>query len=133
MNGNLIAQTAEEVTDVVGAGTESVFGTIKPPAGVEKYNAAGGIGILAFLSQVIQLVFVVAGLWVMYNVISAGFTYLTSQGDSKAHEKVKNQITYSLIGLIIIVSSFGFAALIGQIFFGNPSFILNPTLQGPAA
>lgn len=113
-----------------------VFGTIKAPQGVEKYNelaSAGGgsIGLLIFLSRIIQFVFVIGGIIVIYNFISAGFIYLTSEGDSKAHEKVKNQLTYSVIGLIILLLSFAFASLLGALFFENPNFFLQPNITGP--
>jgi hypothetical protein len=112
-----------------------VFGTIEAPQGVAEYNAPlgeDGIGIFIFMTRFIQLMFVFGGLWVVYNIISAGFIYLGAEGDSKAHTKVKDQITMSVIGLLIIVTSYGFASLIGLIFFNNPNFILEPTIQGPA-
>lgn len=114
------------------ADSSAVFGTINPPQGVQEYNnLAGGIGILIFLSRIVQFIFIIGGLVVIYNFISAGFVYLTSEGDSKSHEKVKNQVTYSVIGLVMLVLSFGFAALLGTLFFGEPDFFLKPTIQGP--
>jgi hypothetical protein len=114
------------------ADSSDVFGTINVPQGVAEYNtAAGGIGILLFVSRIVQLIFIVGGIIVVYNFISAGFVYLTSEGDSKAHEKVKNQVTYSVIGLVMLVLSFGFASLLGTLFFGDPTFFLNPVIQGP--
>ena len=112
-----------------------IFGTIDAPQGVIDYNnTAGGadaIGIFIFTTRIIQLIFVLAGIWVVWNVIGAGFIYLGSEGDSKAHGKVRDQLTMSFIGLLIIVASYGFASLIGLLFFGDPSFILNPVIQGP--
>jgi hypothetical protein len=117
------------------SGEENPFGSITAPAGVKEYNdlagGVGSIGILVFITRIIQLTFVLAGIWVVWNVISAGFIYLGSEGDPKAHSKVKDQITMSVIGLLIIVSAYGFASLIGLIFFGEASFILNPVIQGP--
>lgn len=115
------------------ADSSDIFGTINAPQGVAEYNTAagGGIGLLIFLSRIVQFVFIIGGLVVVYNFISAGFVYLTSEGDSKAHEKVKNQVTYSVIGLVMLVLSFGFASLLGALFFGDPTFFLNPTIQGP--
>lgn len=114
---------------------KKIFGEIFAPQGVKQYNidAGGGdaIGILIFMTRFIQLIFVIAGIWVTYNVISAGFIYLGSEGDPKAHSKVRDQITMSVIGLLIIVTSYGFASLIGLIFFNNPNFILDPVIQGP--
>lgn len=115
------------------AAADSIFGTIEAPQGVAEYNqaAGGGIGLLIFMSRIVQFIFVIGGIIVVYNFISAGFVYLTSEGDAKAHEKVKNQVTYSVIGLVMLVLSFGFASLLGALFFGNPTFFLNPTIQGP--
>lgn len=114
------------------AAAGDIFGEVTVPQGVAEYNtAAGGIGLLIFISRIVQLVFVVGGLVVVYNFISAGFIYLTSEGDSKAHEKVKNQVTYSVIGLVMLVLSFGFAGLLGALFFQDATFFLDPTIQGP--
>lgn len=115
------------------AAADSIFGTIEAPQGVAEYNqaAGGGIGLLIFMSRIVQFIFVIGGIIVVYNFISAGFVYLTSEGDAKAHEKVKNQVTYSVIGLVMLVLSFGFASLLGALFFGSPTFFLNPTIQGP--
>jgi hypothetical protein len=52
-------------------------------------------------------------------------------GDSKALSAAWDRIWQSFIGLIVIVASFALAALMGQLLFGNPQFILNPTLYVP--
>jgi len=60
--------------------TDEIFGTISPPAGVEKYDAASGeqIGLILFLSNIIKIGTIVAGVWVMVNFILAGWTYITA-------------------------------------------------------
>jgi hypothetical protein len=137
--GNLIAQR-EDLIDAGGGGGSGgsafndTFGAIEAPQGVEEYNTLagdGGIGILVFLSRFIQLIFVLAGIWVMFNFIIAGFIYMSAEGDAAATGKVKNKITMSVIGLVIIVSSYAIASVLGLIFFGDPNFILNPTISGP--
>lgn len=120
------AQTSEEA--------EAAFGTIDAPPGVEQYNlaaGAGGIGLIIFLSMVIRIVTIVAGLYVFLNLITAGYDYI-SAGDSKAHQAVKDKISMSIIGLVIIVLSYVIIALISYILFGDPSYILSPTIMGPA-
>lgn len=118
-----------------GAGTsEDIFGTIDAPAGVAKYDAAseGGIGLITFVSTLIRIATVVAGVWVMFNFILAGWIYITSNGDAKANSDVVNRVTYSVIGLVIIVASYTLAALVGLLLFGDASYILNPTFTGVA-
>lgn len=119
------------VVQANGEVNENVFGTINAPAGVQRYNtAAGGIGIVTFLSTLLRVSTVIAGIWVMINFIMAGWLYITSAGDTKAHTDASGKMTYSAIGLAIIIGSYTIAALIGLIFFGNPEFIINPTFEG---
>lgn len=108
------------------------FGTITPPTGVQKYDAkAGGLGLLAFISNLVVVATVFAGLWVFLNFILAGYTYITAQGDSGAHQKVRDKITMSVIGLIIIIVANLMMALLGLLFAGDASYFINPVIKGP--
>jgi hypothetical protein len=118
------------------------FGNIAEPPGVRELNQqvwlagggenyAGSIGIFLFISRLLQLFTVVAGLILFFNFIISGYTYLTSEGSPKAHEQVRNRITYSVIGIILIVCAYTITALLSLIFFGDATFILNPKLEGP--
>lgn len=108
----------------------SITGNVEPPQGVAEYNAAGGIGILRFGSQIIFILNIIAGLFAMYNFLIAGLTYITTAGDSGAHNKVKDKLTYTFVGLALIVSTYTVGGLIGLIFYGDAGFLLNPQLQG---
>jgi len=108
----------------------SVFGSIKPPQGVDKYGDLQSGGLLQFASNGIRLATTVAGVWVMLNFILAGWKYITSSGDSKAHTEASQMMTNSVIGLAVIVGSYTLAAIVGLVFFGDATFILNPKLQG---
>lgn len=123
---NLIAQ----------ANPEEVFGQVVPPAGVGAFDAAAGggdaIGLLVFFSTAIRIFTIVAGLFVMLNFFLAGYEYITA-ADSKAHQKVRERLTNSVIGLVIIVSAYTIIALISLIFFGNAGYIINPVISGPTA
>jgi hypothetical protein len=78
----------------------------------------------------IKLITVVAGIWAFLNLIMAGFRYITASNDVKAVETAWQSISMSLIGLIIIVSSFTITAVISYIIFGDATYILNPQLTG---
>ena len=88
-------------------------------------------GIIPFFTNIIRLVFVVAGIYAFINFILAGFQYMNAAGDSKALTAAWDKIWQSFLGLIVIVASFALAALMGQLLFGNPQFILNPVIYGP--
>lgn len=130
--GGSVGGSGGTTTGTAGSG-EDVFGTIDAPVGVAKYNAAAGengIGLITFISTIIRIATIVAGVWVMFNFILAGWTYITSNGDSKANSDVVNKITYSVIGLVIIVASYTLAALVGLVLFGDAGYILNPSFTG---
>lgn len=111
------------------------FGSIDKPPGVAKFDTGedGGIGVLNFFSALLQVATVIAGLYVLLNFILAGYEYITSQGDTGAHAKVRQNITNSVIGLVIIAISYMLVALLGLILFGSADYFLNPDLTFSAA
>lgn len=109
------------------------IGTIAVPPGVDKYQAVANaqgvnIGLILFLSNMVQLFGIVMGLYAAFNIILAGLHFINNSGDASAYDKVKNQITQSVIGLILIVATYTIAGLIGLIFFGDAAFILKPKI-----
>jgi hypothetical protein len=112
-----------------------VVGTIPVPPGTEAYNSAAGaagapegFALLFFISTVIKVITVVAGVWVIFNVVRAGYLYLTESGKSSASEKVRNMLTMSLLGLLLIITAYSVAGIIGLLIFGDAGYIINPTL-----
>jgi hypothetical protein len=106
-----------------------IVGTIAPPPTAYKSLAQGGL--ILFLTNILRLVFVVAGIYAFINFILAGFQYMSAAGDAKALAAAWNRIWNSLLGLILVVGSFALAALFSQLIFGKADFILNPTIYGP--
>lgn len=113
---------------------DDIIGTIEAPAGVAAFDAASGgqIGLFLFISRMITLATIVAGIWILFNFILAGYTYISAQGNTKANEEVKNKLTYSVVGLVLIVVSYIAVGMLGLIFFGRADFFLNPDICGPA-
>jgi hypothetical protein len=109
-----------------------VFGNVTPPPGVAAYDAqAGGIGLVLFASNLIRLGTIIAGIWVFFNFITAGYEYITAAGDTGSHKKVQEKLTMSVMGLVIIVMAYTVAGVLGLIIFGDASYILNPKICGP--
>ena len=109
--------------------TTPFFGTVSPPP-----TGYGGVfsGLVPFLNNILRLVFVIAGLFAFFNLIIAGFGFMSAGGDPKGIEKAWSKIWQSLIGLLIIVGSFLLAAIFGQLLFGSPTAILQPVIWGPS-
>lgn len=111
----------------------SIVGTVEnplPPA-YRGVTAAQGGGLILFLTNILRLVFVVAGIFVFVNLILAGFQFMGAGGDAKAVEKAWGKIWQSLLGLILVVGSFALAALFGYLLFGDAGYILSPKIYGP--
>lgn len=108
---------------------KDAIGTVEPPPGTRDYIAKYGAGnqLLPFISTLLTVAAVFAGLWVMVNIFLAGYTSLTSNGDAAAMTKVRTSITNSVIGLLLIVLSYALAAIAGTIFFGDPTLFIKPT------
>ena len=136
--------TSDSIVITVGKSAQpncnsSSIGGVEAPGAVRTLNLAAGaqsssegnnIGIIIFISNLIRLFAIVAGIWAMFNLIMGGYTFITSMSDAGAMAKVQNSITMTVIGLAIIAAAYIIAAIIGALLFGDPNFILNPQLQG---
>lgn len=82
-----------------------------------------------FITPIIILLIALAGIWALIQFVLGGFGYITAAGDPKKVQEAQSKLMHSIIGLVIIAASFVLAALIGAIFFGSATFILNPTIK----
>ena len=115
------------------AAANDAIGTIDKPDAIKNIDAKGGIsgeeiGILFFGSQIITYITIIAGIWTLANLFLAGFLYISSSGNSQVHTQVRDKITMSVMGLVLIVTVYAVGAIIGTVFFGNSQYLLNPTL-----
>lgn len=85
-------------------------------------------GLIAFGNTLLRLLFIAGGVWGLLNIVLAGFGFLSAGGDPKNITKAWSKMWQSLIGLMIIVSSFALAAIVGIVVFKDPSAILVPKL-----
>lgn len=102
-----------------------LFGTIENPT---KYASDQGSGLFDFLSNVLKFIGVAAGIFLILQLIFAGYQYINANGDIKKTEQAWNQIWQSLLGLIIVSAAFIIAGLVGRLTGIN---ILSPTIYGP--
>jgi len=120
------------IENIFAQDATSIVGTVKNPLPTPYQGITGSPGgLILFFTNILRLVFVVAGLFAFINLILAGFQFMGAGGDSKAIEKAFGKIWQSLLGLVIVVGSFALAALFGYLLFGDAGFILNPKFYGP--
>ena len=115
---------------------DNIFGGITPPAAIQKFVVPNkGVGhpggLIILFNNILRLLIVVAGIYALLNFILAGYAFMSAGGDPKLIDKAWAKIWQSLVGLLIIAISFALTALIGQLLFGSPTAILNPTIYGP--
>lgn len=76
----------------------------------------GKITLGSIISTLIPFIFVVAGISLLIVIMSAGFTLLTSGGDTKKMEKGKQQLTSGIIGFVIIFAAYWIVQIMGLAF-----------------
>lgn len=133
-NNTLIAQAGGPmIGPALPPDSSPVFGEITPPDAVSRYGVIGGSGggPVAFVSNLISLVVLVAGIWTLFNVLLAGFTLVTADGDSKKIGEMGSKITNTFLGLLVMLAAPLLTALIGLFFFGSATYFLQPTIFGP--
>ena len=110
-----------------------IFGGVTPPytapAGGTAYSGEVG-GMILFFTNILRLIFLIAGLFSLVKIVIAGIGFISAGGEPKKIEQAWANIWQSIVGLLIIVSSFVIAGIIGQLFFGNSMYILQPILYG---
>lgn len=79
-----------------------------------------------FLSAIIRFFIILGGLFTLWQFLSGGLLYITSGGDKTKVSEASNKITMSIVGLVIMASSFVIIAIISRILFGSFTTILIP-------
>ena len=77
---------------------QSIFALVIPNIPTVSANTVlqNGLNIFYFIIGAVSIIM----------IIVAGFTYVTSGGDSAAVTKAKNTILYSVIGLVVAILAF---------------------------
>lgn len=106
--------------------------TIKQP--VKSYGSVeSSMGISAFISNIITIIFAAAGLFAFFNLMIAGFSYISAGGDEKKILAATQSINMSLIGLVVMVAAAAITGIVSYLLFGSATAILSPSISGPGS
>lgn len=108
----------------------STFGSIDSP--ITAYGSVES-GLPTFITNVITIIFAVAGLFAFFNLMIAGFSYISAAGDTKKIESALYSINMSLIGLAIMVAAAAVTGIVSYLLFGSATAILSPNIVGPGS
>jgi len=79
----------------------------------------GTIPTLAYLEclfgRVANVFLGLGGIALFVMLLSGGFKYITSSGDPKSLEAAKKVITFAIVGIVLVASSYLFLVIIGTI------------------
>jgi len=89
----------------------------------------GLTNIISVISKVIGILTIVASIWFMFQILFAGYEWITAGGDAKKLGEARDQIVHAFVGLVIVVGAWSLTAVTGQ-FFGyntliSPSVFIN--------
>jgi hypothetical protein len=99
-----------------------------PIPGNRYFQQPEGQGLFLFISNLFKAAAVIGGIFVIIQFFQAGFMYITAEGDAKKTAAAWQKIWQSVLGLVIIASSF---ILIGLVERFTGLQILNFNLYGP--
>lgn len=68
--------------------------------------------IFTFINGIITAIFGILGLVFLFLTLYAGWLWMTAQGDSKKVTKAKDILSQAVIGLIIVVLSYGISYMV---------------------
>lgn len=93
--------------------------TLKIPSGDDSQIIEGPLvgfdSLGTVITKAIPYIFAFAGFALLLMLVRAGYTFLTSAGDAKKLESGKQQITYALVGFLVIFASFWIVQVVGTI------------------
>ncbi|MCL5784437.1 MAG: pilin [Patescibacteria group bacterium] len=94
--------------------TSQTLGRIVPPPQVLNLGF-GNAGISQVLTNVIQIIYIAAGIVFIFMVLISALQWIMSGGDKEAISKARGRLTYAIIGIVLLALAFLIIRLIGQI------------------
>lgn len=90
-----------------------------------------GTGLPSFITNIVTIIFAGAGLFAFFNLMFAGFSYITAAGDEKKILAATASINMSLLGLVVMVAAAAITGVVSFLLFGSATAILAPVIKGP--
>jgi len=111
--------------------SKNIFGQVSPPPGVSKYAGGKLTGLPSFINNILKLLIIGAGIYSVFNLVLAGYDFLSAGDDPKKVTAAWSKIWQTLLGLAIAAGSFVLAALFGKIIFDDPKALLQIKIFTP--
>lgn len=120
------------LTSLIAVG-ENPFGVISPPPGVNQYDSGNISGIPVLINNILKIMIVGAGLYSLFNIVLAGYSFLSAGDDPKKVTAAWAKIWQSLLGLAVVAGAFVLAAIFGKLIFGDWDALLQFRIFTPTS
>lgn len=110
---------------------QNIFGQVSPPPGVSAYEGGQLIGLPLFVNNILKLLIIGAGIYSVFNLVLAGYAFLSAGDDPKKVTAAWSKIWQTLLGLTFAAGAFVLAALFGKIIFNDPKALLQIKIFTP--
>ena len=110
---------------------ENPFGSIDTPDAISNFGTEPGPAFGKLIQFGLRALVVGAGIYALFNLILAGYSFMSAGDDSKKVSGAWAQISQTLIGLAFSAGAFVLAGIFGQLLFGDPLFLLKPSIPTP--
>jgi len=95
------------------------IGEVTAPPWISKWTRTtdtdGGQAVFRLIGTVIVIATTIAGIFFVIQLITAGFLYISSNGDPKKIDMASQKILQSLIGIIVVASAMTLGTVVGRI------------------
>lgn len=127
-------QVASPVLAQIDLGdSEGITNPVTGEFGNDAAAASSGSTFVTFFILIWRALITVGGLAVLIFFLWGALEWIMAGGDTGKMQKARDKITQSVIGLIILVSSFTLIAFISRLFFGDAFNLLELTFPTPEA
>jgi hypothetical protein len=107
------------------------FNTLSPGITSLTNASTQGQGLITILNNILRTAVVMAGIYVLFNFIIAGYQFISAGGEPKNVAKAWEKIWQSMLGLLIIAGSLVLAAIVGFLIFGDVTILIEPRIFAP--
>jgi hypothetical protein len=110
-----------------------IFGNVNPPPGINIYGNVtdGAGGLTLFIGNILKTLIFAAGVYALFNVVLAGYAFMSAGDDPKKIAGAWAKIWQSLLGLLVAAGSFVIMGIISRLLFGNFFYIFGLKIFGP--
>lgn len=107
---------------------QSIFGRVGQPSALTTLGTVeeGAFGNL--INLILKVLIVGAGLYALFNLVLAGYAFMSAGDDAKKVAGAWAKIWQTLLGLLFAAGAFVLAAIFGYLLFGNAGQLLTPTI-----